>query len=46
MCKIVDSIRHPIEKLKKKLWDRFFYAVFQSTRVTNDAYGWRPTDKK
>lgn len=26
----------------KNLEDRFFYAVFQTTRVTNDAYGWRP----
>lgn len=26
------------ERLKRKLDDRFFYAVFQVTRVTNDAY--------
>lgn len=30
-------------RLVKHLEDRFFYAVFQTTRVTNDAYGWRPT---
>lgn len=29
-------------RVVKALEDRFFYAVFQSTRVTNDAYGWRP----
>lgn len=28
--------------LKKQLEDRLFYAIFQATRVTNDAYGWRP----
>ena len=22
--------------------DRVFYAIFQKTRVENDAYGWRP----
>ncbi len=25
---------------RKALDDRFFGAVFQATRVTNDAYGW------
>lgn len=25
---------------KKLLEDRLFYAIFQTTRVTNDAYGW------
>ena len=28
--------------LKKNMEDRLFYAIFQVTRVTNDAYGWRP----
>jgi len=28
--------------VRRQLEDRFFYAVFQTTRVTNDAYGWRP----
>ena len=28
--------------IKQKLEDRLFYAIFQTTRVTNDAYGWRP----
>lgn len=27
---------------RKALDDRFFGAVFQVTRVTNDAYGWPP----
>ncbi|MCB9781179.1 MAG: hypothetical protein H6742_21615 [Alphaproteobacteria bacterium] len=27
---------------RKALSDRFFYAVFNVTRVTNDHYGWRP----
>ncbi|NOY25796.1 MAG: hypothetical protein GXP62_07965 [Oligoflexia bacterium] len=31
-------------RLRKKLEDRFFFAVFNLTRVTNDAYGWRPRD--
>lgn len=26
----------------RALEDRLFYSVFQVTRVTNDAYGWRP----
>lgn len=29
-------------RVRKALDDRFFYAVFNVTRVTNDAYGWRP----
>jgi len=29
-------------RLCKSLEDRAFYAVFNVTRVTNDAYGWRP----
>lgn len=28
--------------LRRRMEARFFYAVFQVTRVTNDAYGWRP----
>lgn len=27
---------------KRGVEERFFYAVFQRTRVENDAYGWRP----
>jgi hypothetical protein len=26
----------------RALEDRLFYSVFQVTRVTNDAYGWKP----
>lgn len=29
-------------RLRQRVEDRFFFAVFQVTRVTNDAYGWRP----
>ena len=29
-------------RVQKNLEDRFFGAVFNVTRVTNDAYGWRP----
>ena len=28
--------------LRRQLEDRVFFSVFQVTRVTNDAYGWRP----
>ena len=28
--------------MRKHLEDRVYYAIFQTTRVTNDAYGWRP----
>jgi hypothetical protein len=28
--------------LRRRLDDRLFGAIFQVTRVTNDAYGWRP----
>lgn len=31
-------------RVKKRVEDRIFYAIFQVTRVTNDAYGWRPPD--
>lgn len=27
---------------RKRLDDRLFGAIFQATRVTNDAYGWSP----
>lgn len=29
-------------RLQREVETRFFGAVFQVTRVTNDAYGWRP----
>lgn len=29
-------------RVQKALDDRLFGAIFQVTRVTNDAYGWRP----
>jgi hypothetical protein len=28
--------------LRRQVEDRVFFSVFQVTRVTNDAYGWRP----
>lgn len=31
-------------RVRENLEDRFFGAIFQVTRVTNDAYGWRPDD--
>lgn len=27
---------------RRRVEDRFFYAIFNVTRVTNDGYGWRP----
>ena len=30
------------EPVRQRLEDRFFYAVFQVTRVENDSYGYRP----
>ncbi|MFZ5475760.1 MAG: hypothetical protein ACOZNI_03200 [Myxococcota bacterium] len=30
------------KRVVKSLEDRVFYAIFQRTRVENDAYGWRP----
>ena len=30
--------------LRTRVEDRFFYAVFNVTRVTNDNYGWRPEE--
>ena len=32
--------------LRKIVEERVFYAVFHVTRVTNDAYGWRPSEKQ
>jgi len=29
-------------RMRKGIEDRLFYAIFQATRVENDAYGWRP----
>jgi len=29
-------------RLRRAVADRVFFAVFHATRVTNDAYGWRP----
>lgn len=29
-------------RARKGVEDRVFWAVFQRTRVENDAYGWRP----
>ena len=31
-------------RLVKMAEDRVFYVVFNTTRVTNDAYGWRPEE--
>jgi len=31
-------------RIKRGIEDRFFYAVFNVTRVTNDNYGWRPPE--
>jgi hypothetical protein len=28
--------------IRRQVEDRVFFSVFQVTRVTNDAYGWRP----
>lgn len=30
--------------VRRRIDDRVFYAVFNLTRVTNDAYGWRPPE--
>ena len=32
------------QRLRRGVEDRFFYAIFQVTRVENDAYGWRPPE--
>lgn len=43
---VVGTVRAVVRRLpvrlKKALDDRLFGAIFQVTRVTNDAYGWRP----
>ena len=31
-------------RLRRGFEDRVFYAIFQVTRVENDAYGWRPEE--
>jgi hypothetical protein len=31
-----------LRRILEKIRTRVEYAVFQSTRVTNDAYGWKP----
>ena len=40
---VVGGMRGVVNKIpqrwRKMLEDRIFYAIFQSTRVTNDAYG-------
>ena len=40
MCKDGGLLR----KILRKIRTRFEYAVFHSTRVTNDAYGWKPKE--
>jgi len=37
------SIPRPVRKVLK---ERVFYAVFHMTRITNDAYGWRPPEEQ
>lgn len=32
-------------RVRTGLEHRFFYAVFNVTRVTNDDYGWRPPER-
>ena len=32
--------------LLRRIENRVFYAIFQSTRVTNDNYGWKPSPEK
>ena len=38
-----NAIPRPVRKLIK---ERVFYAVFHMTRITNDAYGWRPSEEQ
>ena len=33
-------------RVKRVMEDRIFYVIFNSSRVTNDAYGWRPDSKE
>ena len=32
--------------IRQRLENRVFFSVFQVTRVTNDAYGWKPGEKE
>lgn len=38
-------VRRLPARVRRGLDDRLFYAIFQVTRVENDAYGWRPSPK-
>ena len=31
-------------RVKKMVEDRIFFAIYQKTRVENDAYGWKPPE--
>ena len=33
------------KRLRRVIENRVFYAIFNSSRVTNDAYGWRPDEE-
>ena len=39
---VTGVVRQFPARWKRVLDDRLFGAIFQVTRVTNDAYGWRP----
>ena len=39
-------MRKRILDLIRKIENRIFYVIFQTTRVTNDNYGWKPSSKK
>ena len=32
--------------VRERLENRVFFSVFQVTRVTNDAYGWKPREEE
>ena len=38
-------MRKRILGLLRRIENRIFYAIFQTTRVTNDNYGWKPSPK-
>ena len=38
-----EDMKKRILSLLRRIENRVFYAIFQSTRVTNDNYGWRPS---
>ena len=38
-------MRKRILDLIRKIENRIFYVIFQTTRVTNDNYGWKPSSK-